>query len=104
MCYIINMWTFKKCDLIAKSTPKLKNPLKIGIVIYDNEERFSVKWTSFNKKFFMEKEGDIFQELNNTYLLGIDSFQRNDQRNFFTLLNSNYCDGKAQKKISKYRT
>ena len=96
------MWTFKKGDLIAKLNPKLTIALKVGIVICDNEEWFSVKWTSFNKKFFMEKEGDIFQELNNTYLLGIDSFQRNDRRNFFTLLSSNYCNGKVEKKISKY--
>ena len=98
------MWTFKKGDLIAKLNPKLKNPLKVGIVIYENRDQFSVKWTSFNKKFFMEKEGDIFQELNNIYLLGIDTFQRNDQKNFFGLLSSNYSDGKDEKKAKRHRT
>ena len=58
------MWTFKTGDLIAKTLPSRKKPLQIGLVVNDDKITFTVKWVSFDKQFFMEKEGDIFQELN----------------------------------------
>ena len=98
--YVINMWTFKKGDLIAKVNPALGEPIQIGIIIEDNKNSFSIKWTSFNKTFFMEKQGEIFQELNNIHLLNIDKFHRSDRGTGLVLLNSNYIDGKNKKKFT----
>tara|TARA_R110002110_G_scaffold204428_3_gene415763 strand:+ start:699 stop:1040 length:342 start_codon:yes stop_codon:yes gene_type:complete len=94
------MWTFKKGDLIAKVNPALGEPIQIGIIIEDNKNSFSIKWTSFNKTFFMEKQGEIFQELNNIHLLNIDKFHRSDRGTGLVLLNSNYIDGKNKKKFT----
>ena len=88
------MRTFKTGDLIAKTLPSRKKPLQIGLVVDDDKVTFTVKWTSFDKQFFMEKEGDIFQELNNLYLLDVVQFHRNSKKPFLVLLNSNYCDGR----------
>ena len=88
------MRTFKTGDLIAKTLPSRKKPLQIGIVVDDNKDTFTVKWVSFDKQFFMEKEGDIFQELNNSYLLDVVQFHRSNKEPFLVLLNSNYCDGR----------
>jgi hypothetical protein len=88
------MRTFKTGDLVAKTLPSRKKPLQIGLVINDNEITFTVKWMSFDKQFFMEKEGDIFQELNNSYLLDVVQFHHNNKEPFLVLLNSNYCDGR----------
>ena len=93
------MWTFKKGDLIAKVNSALKEPIQIGIIIEDDNDSFSIKWTSFNKTFFMEKQGEIFQELNNMHLLNIDKFHRMDTGAGLVLLNSNYIDGKNKKKL-----
>ena len=54
------MWNFKTGDLIAKVHGLIKKPLQVGIVIDHTDSTFLVKWTSFNKDFFMEKEGDFF--------------------------------------------
>jgi hypothetical protein len=86
------MWNFKTGDLIAKLHPSNGYPLQIGLIIQEDEESFTVKWTSFNKNFFMAKEGDIFQELNNSFLLGTDRIWRLDRRTNLSLLNSNYRD------------
>ena len=63
------MWSFRTGDLIAKINPSTKENLLVGLVIDDNQETFLIKWIWFDKVFFMEKEGDIFKELNNSYLL-----------------------------------
>ena len=88
------MWTFKTGDLIAKTLPSRKKPLQIGLVVNDDKITFTVKWVSFDKQFFMEKEGDIFQELNTSYHLDVVQFYRNNKEPSLVLLNSNYCDGR----------
>ena len=49
------MWKFKTGDLIAQKLPTMDELLRIGIVISDCDESIMVKWTSYNKDFFMEK-------------------------------------------------
>ena len=87
------MWTFKTGDLIANTLPSREKPLKLGLVIGHDNTTFTVKWISYDKSFFMEKSGDIFQELNNLYLLGVTQFNRNNKESILILLNSNYSDG-----------
>jgi len=92
------MWNFKTGDLIAHRHPTEEKPLKIGLIICDDEETFTIKWTSFDKVFFMEKEGDIFAELNKTFLLGTECFYREKEEASLCLLNSMYLCGKRQRK------
>ena len=56
------MYDFKTGDLIGKKHPTNNQIIQIGIVIKDSVSSFIVQWTSYNKDFFMEKEGDIFME------------------------------------------
>ncbi len=84
------MWKFKTGDLVAKRHPTNEKPLKTGLIIYHDKESFTIKWTSFDKVFFMEKEGDIFTELNKTFLLGTECFYREKEEASLYLLNSNY--------------
>ena len=70
------MYQFKNGDLIAQVYQGGKLILKTGIIIQSQRDTFVVKWTNYNKSFFMEKEEDIFAELNNMYLLSMQSINR----------------------------
>jgi len=91
------MWTFKTGDLVAKIHPLVQKPLQVGLVISHDVDTFLIKWTSFDKDFFMEKEGDIFTELNKTFLLDTIQVHRNNMEANLSLLNSSYSDGKRNR-------
>jgi hypothetical protein len=74
-------------DFVAFNHPKKNAFLKKGIVIDSKKESFVVKWTSYNKDFFLEGAGEEFRELNRTYLLGVMSYNRWYQGIDFTILN-----------------
>ncbi len=80
---------FKTGDLIARKWNSVKKPLQIGIVVCHNKDTFTIKWTSFDKFFFMEKEGDIFAELNKTFLLNTETFYRNERDSDLCMLSPN---------------
>ena len=88
------MLALKTGDLIAKNHPSIESPIKIGIVISGNSQEFTVKWTSYNKNFFMEKEADIFSELNKAFLLNIETIATKHIDASLSLLNSSYNDDK----------
>ena len=88
-------------DLVAKIHPSLAVVLKTGLVINSCEDTLMIKWTSFNHNFFMEKEGDIFKELNNRLLLSTVEVSRNDIHPFLILLNSNYSNGQVRRNQKK---
>jgi hypothetical protein len=92
------MWNFRVGDLVAKHHPAITNPLQHGIVISANEFNFSIKWISFNKVFFMEKEEDIFRELNNSFLLNTVTISRYDMEHNLSLLNSSYSNVRETQK------
>jgi len=91
------MWTFKTGDLIAKIHPLIKKPLQVGLVINHDINTFLIKWISFNKEFFMEKEGEIFKELNKTFLLDTVQVHRMNTEANLSLLNSNYNNDKRNR-------
>tara|TARA_Y100001938_G_C8055152_1_gene414017 strand:- start:113 stop:415 length:303 start_codon:yes stop_codon:yes gene_type:complete len=91
------MWTFKTGDLISKSHPKKDEDLQIGIVIEDDNTTFLVKWLWYNKDFFMEKDGDIFREMNNMLLLDTAVYGRVYNGEYLKLLSSNYLDDNQNK-------
>ena len=88
------MYDFKTGDLIGKKHPTNNQIIQIGIVIKDSVSSFIVQWTSYNKDFFMEKEGDIFGELNKSFLLSTVEWHRCNTEANLMLLNSTYSDGK----------
>jgi hypothetical protein len=92
------MWTFKTGDLIAKNHPAIKTPLQVGLVIAHDIKTFTIKWTSYNKVFFMEKEEDIFAGLNKSFLLDTVQVYRGNQEINLSLLNSSYSDGEENQK------
>lgn len=72
------MYKFKLGDMISKNHPGDGCILKTGIIIFSKRDSFLVKWMMYNKDFFMEKEDDIFIELNNSYLLSTQSINRDN--------------------------
>jgi hypothetical protein len=63
-------------DYVAQLHPSEKTFLKKGIVVFSNEDVYEVKWLSYNKNFWCEFEGEVFQELNTRYLLTRMSYCR----------------------------
>tara|TARA_R110000824_G_scaffold352993_1_gene540145 strand:+ start:3974 stop:4264 length:291 start_codon:yes stop_codon:yes gene_type:complete len=87
------MWTFKTGDLIAKAHPATYRPLQMGLVIKDDAMTFLVKWVWYDKLFFMEKEEDIFKDLNNLHLLSTVQIHRQNMAPLLSLLNDSYLNG-----------
>tara|TARA_R110000824_G_scaffold36415_8_gene113316 strand:- start:325 stop:627 length:303 start_codon:yes stop_codon:yes gene_type:complete len=87
------MKQFKKGDLIAKKHCATKDPLQIGIVLRDNEESFDIQWIWYNKIFFMEKEEDIFKELNNRHLLSMVRYRRAETNPLLCHMSDSYFNG-----------
>tara|TARA_R110000772_G_scaffold92928_3_gene190027 strand:- start:2618 stop:2830 length:213 start_codon:yes stop_codon:yes gene_type:complete len=63
--------------------------LKTGIVVSETSTNITVQWLSYNKSYFLEKEDDIFRELNNMYLLSLQSIHRNNIEVCLHLLSAN---------------
>jgi len=80
------MHDFRVGDLIANFIPEEDITLKIGIVVENQPENILVKWLNYNKSFFMEKEDVIFAELNNTFLLSLQSIHKHNSGVFLRLL------------------
>tara|TARA_Y100000589_G_scaffold302958_1_gene314902 strand:+ start:505 stop:759 length:255 start_codon:yes stop_codon:yes gene_type:complete len=83
------MYKFKIGDLVGIEHPqKPKAAIKTGIVVDTTEYNVMIQWFSYDKSFFMEKEGEIFKELNKSYLLSKQSYHRLNERASLFLLNS----------------
>jgi|TARA_R110001599_G_scaffold110194_2_gene274086 hypothetical protein len=80
------MYKFKVGDLISKNIGELI--LKIGVVTSGTHNNIIVQWTSYNKEYFLEKEDDIFVELNNMYLLSRQSIDRSNTKACLELLSA----------------
>ncbi len=97
------MNNFQKGDLVAKvyqtNTEEIR--LQMGIIIKSTKACFTINWLSYNKTFFMEKEGDMFNHLNNSHLLGCEAYKHEAINPFLTLLNSNYKHGKRRRQTRK---
>ena len=85
----MSMYKFKKGDLVGLKHPTNPScPLKTGVVVTDTEYNVVIQWVSYDKTFFMEKQGDIFEELNKSYLLSRQLYHRSDEKASLFLLNS----------------
>jgi len=73
-------------DYVEQKHPINKYFLKRGIVVESNSGSFVVQWLSYNKDFFLEFKGEVFEELNRRYLLTKMSYARtNDQADIVIL-------------------
>lgn len=85
----MSMYKFKKGDLVGIKHPLSAScPLKTGVVVTETEYNVVIQWVSYDKTFFMEKQGDIFEELNKSYLLSRQSYHRLNEKASLFLLNS----------------
>ena len=67
-------------DYVEQKHPVEQGYLKRGIVVQSKSDSFVVQWLSYNKDFFLEFKGEVFEELNRRYLLTKMSYARsNDQ-------------------------
>ena len=81
------MYKFKKGDLIGIRHPiESFSAIKTGVVVNEDEYNIIVQWLSYDKTFFMEKQGDIFEELNKSYLLSRQSYHRLNEKAALFLL------------------
>ena len=82
------MNNFKIGDLVGLNNPANNYPVKTGVITKDESRGFSVKWTSYDKTFFMEKEDIIFEELNKLYLLSLQHFKYEDAHIYLSLVSA----------------
>tara|TARA_R110002012_G_scaffold257656_1_gene437945 strand:- start:3996 stop:4247 length:252 start_codon:yes stop_codon:yes gene_type:complete len=81
------MNNFKIGDLIGLQFNSKSTLVKTGIVTNCNKDSFVVKWTSYDKIFFMEKDDFMFEELNKSYLLSSQLFSKGIAHIGLVLLN-----------------
>jgi len=79
---------FKIGDLVGLQHPSEHKNIKTGIVVYQGSGGFNVKWMSYDKIFFMEKEDVIFEELNKLYLLSTQHFKYKSAYTCLSLINA----------------
>ena len=73
-------------DYVEQKHPVEQGYLKRGIVVQSKSDSFVVQWLSYNKDFFLEFKGEVFEELNRRYLLTKMSYARaNDQADIVIL-------------------
>ena len=63
-------------DFVAQIHASNGMHLKKGIVVKSYKDSFIVHWLTYNKKFWMESNGEEFAELNRRYLLTQMSYSR----------------------------
>lgn len=63
-------------DYVEQKHPVGGCYLKRGIVVQSKSDSFVVQWLSYNKDFFVEFKGEVFEELNRRYLLTKMSYAR----------------------------
>jgi hypothetical protein len=67
-------------DYVEQKHPVGKSYLKRGIVVESKNDSFVVQWLSYNKEFFLQPKGDVFEELNRRYLLIKMSYARTNEQ------------------------
>jgi hypothetical protein len=63
-------------DYVALMHPVSNKPLKKGIVIKSKDDDFVVKWTSYDKFYFLDPFHKEIEDLNRRYLLTEMSYNR----------------------------
>jgi hypothetical protein len=77
-------------DLIEQIEQNTHIYLKRGLVVASDTHCFTVKWFSYNKKFFIpagSKFHKSFLKLNEEYLLKTQTYSRKSLRRSFKILN-----------------
>jgi len=80
-------------DYVEQKHPIEASYLKRGIVVQSKNDSFVVQWLSYNKDFFLEFKGDVFEELNRRYLLTKMSYARTNDRTDIVILSKAGING-----------
>lgn len=80
-------------DYVEQKHPVEQGYLKRGIVVQSKNDSFVVQWLSYNKDFFLEFKGDVFEELNRRYLLTKMSYARTNDRTDIVILSKAGING-----------
>lgn len=80
-------------DYVEQKHPVEQGYLKRGIVVQSKNDSFVVQWLSYNKDFFLEFKGDVFEELNRRYLLTKMSYARANDRTDIVILSKAGANG-----------
>ena len=80
-------------DYVGQRHPVDSFFLKKGIVVESKSNSFVVQWLSYNKDFFLDFKGEVFEELNNRYLLTKMSYSRTNKKVDIVILNKAGVNG-----------
>ena len=80
-------------DYVEQKHPVEQGYLKRGIVVQSKGDSFVVQWLSYNKDFFLEFKGEVFEELNRRYLLTKMSYARTNDRADIVILSKAGANG-----------
>jgi len=80
-------------DYVEQKHPVEQGYLKRGIVVQSKNDSFVVQWLSYNKDFFLEFKGDVFEELNRRYLLTKMSYARTNNQAEIVILSKAGANG-----------
>ena len=80
-------------DYVGQRHPVDKFFLKKGIVVESKSNSFVVQWLSYSKDFFLDFKGEVFEELNNRYLLTKMSYSRANKKVDIVILNKAGVNG-----------
>ena len=80
-------------DYVGQRHPVDSFFLKKGIVVESKSNSFVVQWLSYNKDFFLDFKGEVFEELNDRYLLTKMSYSRTNKKADIVILNKAGVNG-----------
>jgi hypothetical protein len=80
-------------DYVGQRHPVDSLFLKKGIVVESKSNSFVVQWLSYNKDFFLDFKGEVFEELNDRYLLTKMSYSRTNKKVDIVILNKAGVNG-----------
>ena len=80
-------------DYVEQKHPVEQGYLKRGIVVQSKSDSFVVQWLSYNKDFFLEFKGEVFEELNRRYLLTKMSYARTNNQADIVILSKAGANG-----------
>ncbi len=80
-------------DYVGQRHPVDSFFLKKGIVVESKSNSFVVQWLSYNKDFFLDFKGEVFEELNDRYLLTKMSYSRTNKKVDIVILNKAGVNG-----------
>jgi len=77
-------------DIVSLYFSESHQNIKLGMVTALKKDNFIVKWIWYDKLFFMDSEHDVFNDLNQRYLLTETLYNRDDLDTCLKLVSCGY--------------